>query len=109
MINKYSKNNNAEIGRLIKVPSSCLTKRNVYDRKAALMLMKHLKLAADDKGYLGQDLADTLQRQELKLMTKVRKNMKRKMHLAFDKFFLKKRGIVETIKDQNIFCQVIQN
>jgi hypothetical protein len=79
----------------------CLTKGNVDDRQVVPMLMKNLKgLAAGDKGYLGQDLADTLQQHELKLITKVRKNMKKKMYSAFEKFFLKKRGIIETIIDQ---------
>lgn len=79
----------------------CLTKGNVDDRKVVPMLMKNLKgLVAGDKGYLGQELADKLQQHELRLITKVRKNMKKKMYSAFEKFFLKKRGIIETIIDQ---------
>lgn len=79
----------------------CLTKGNVDDRAVVRKLMANLKgLAAGDKGYLGQALADDLAKQDLKFVTKVRKNMKKKMHSAFEKFFLKQRGIVETIIDQ---------
>lgn len=81
--------------------SFCLTKGNVDDRKVAKQLMKNLEgLAAGDKGYLGQELADELQVQNLKFITKVRKNMKKKMLSAFEKFFLGRRGIIETIIDQ---------
>lgn len=79
----------------------CLTKGNVDDRAAVRKLMAHLKgLGAGDKGYLGKDLADDLAKHDLKFITKVRKNMKKKMLPAFEKFFLSQRGIVETIIDQ---------
>jgi len=41
-----------------------------------------------------KDLADDLTKYDLKFVTKVRKNMKKKMLSAFEKFFLKQRGIV---------------
>jgi len=79
----------------------CLTKGNVDDRAVVRKLMANLKgLGAGDKGYLGKDLADDLAKHDLKFVTKVRKNMKNKMLSAFEKFFLKQRGIVETIIDQ---------
>lgn len=81
--------------------SFCLTKGNVDDRAVVRKLMAHLKgLGAGDKGYLGKDLADDLAKHELKFVTKVRKNMKKKMLSAFETFFLKQRSIVETIIDQ---------
>ena len=81
--------------------SFCLTKGNVDDRAVVRKLMANLKgLGAGDKGYLGQELADDLAKHDLKFITKVRKNMKKKMHSAFEKFFLRQRGIVETIIDQ---------
>jgi len=81
--------------------SFCLTKGNVDDRTVVRKLMANLKvLGAGDKGYLGKDFADDLAKQDLKFVTKVRKNMKKKMLSAFEKFFLKQRGIVETIIDQ---------
>ena len=81
--------------------SFCLTKGNVDDRAVVRKLMANLKgLGAGDKGYLGKNLADDLAKHDLKFITKVRKNMKKKMLSAFEKFFLKQRGIVETIIDQ---------
>ena len=81
--------------------SFCLTKGNVDDRAVVRKLMANLKgIAAGDKGYLGQELAQDLAKHDLKFITKLRKNMKKKMLSAFEKFFLKQRGIVETIIDQ---------
>lgn len=81
--------------------SFCLTKGNVDDRAVVRKLMANLKgLGAGDKGYLGQALADDLAEHGLRFLTKVRKNMKKKMLSAFEIFFLKHRGIVETIIDQ---------
>ena len=81
--------------------SFCLTKGNVDDRAVVRKLMTNLKgIAAGDKGYLGQELAEDLAKHDLKFITKLRKNMKKKMLSAFEKFFLKQRGIVETIIDQ---------
>ena len=81
--------------------SFCLTKGCVDDRSVVKQLMKNLQgLAAGDKGYLGQALAEDLLGQGLRLITKVRKNMKKKALSAFEKFFLKQRGIIETIIDQ---------
>lgn len=79
----------------------CLTKGNVDDRKVMPQLMKNLKgLAAADKGYISESLAAQLQQHDLKLITKVRSNMKKKIYSAFEKFFLKKRGVIETVIDQ---------
>src|SRR3989338_11427967 len=82
--------------------SFCLTKGNVDDRAVVRKLMANLKgLGAGDKGYLGKD---DLAKHDLKFITKVRKSMKKKRHSAFGKFFLKQRGIVETIIDQLKTC-----
>jgi len=76
----------------------CLTKGNVDDRKVMPQLMKNLKgLAAADKGYISESLAAQLQQHDLKLITKVRSNMKKKIYSAFEKFFLKKRGDMATL------------
>lgn len=81
--------------------SFCVTKGNVDDRKVVPQMMKDLSgLAAADKGYLGEKLAEKLQQQDLKFITKVRKNMKKKMLSAFEKFFLSCRSIVETVIEQ---------
>lgn len=88
--------------------SFCLTKANVDDRKPVEKLTKNLQgLAAADKGYLGKELAEKLAGENLKLITKVRKNMKKKMLTAFEKFFLGQRGIVETVIEQlKSICQI---
>jgi Transposase DDE domain len=86
----------------------CLTKGNVDDRVPVEKLMRNLEgLAAADKGYLGKKLEEDLQKNNLKLITKVRKNMKQKMRTAFEKFFLAHRGIVETVIEQlKSICQI---
>ena len=83
------------------IVSFCITKGNVDDRHVVEKLMRGLTgLAAGDKGYLGKELEQTLAKQNLKLITKVRKNMKKKMLGAFEKFFLYQRNIIETVIDQ---------
>ena len=57
-------------------------------------------LAAADKGYIDQALTENLEKRDLRLITKVRKNMKKKMLSAFEIFFLNQRNIIETIIDQ---------
>ena len=72
--------------------SFCVTKGNVDDRQVVEKLMCGLTgLSAGDKGYLGKELQEALAKQDLKLITKVRKNMKKKMLSAFEKFFLYQR------------------
>jgi hypothetical protein len=81
--------------------SFCLTRGNVDDRKVVPKLMKGLSgLAAGDKGYIDKKLEEKLCNQGLKLVTKVKKNMKKKMLSAFEKFFLYQRSIVETVIEQ---------
>jgi hypothetical protein len=83
------------------IVSFCITKGNVDDRQVVEKLTRGLTgLGAGDKGYLGKNLEETLAKKGLKLITKVRKNMKKKILSAFEKFFLYQRGIVETIIDQ---------
>jgi Transposase DDE domain len=83
------------------IVSFCVTKGNRDDRCVVDQLTKNLKgLAAADKGYLGKELAEQLENRGLKLITKVRKNMKKKMLSAFEIFFLNQRNIIETIIDQ---------
>ena len=88
--------------------SFCLTKGNVDDRVPVEKLMHNLHgLAAADKGYISKELEALLQKHNLKFITKVRKNMKKKMRSAFEKFFLYQRGIVETVIEQlKSICQI---
>jgi hypothetical protein len=82
--------------------SCCVTVGNTDDRRPVPKLVQHLfgKVFAD-KGYLSQSLADELmENYALELVTKVRSNMKPQDHDKIDKFFLRKRAIIETIYDQ---------
>lgn len=82
---------------------SCyVTQGNTDDRRPVPKLVHHLfgKVFAD-KGYLSKPLADQLMDDyALQLVTKVRKNMKAQVLDDLDKFFLRKRAIVESIYDQ---------
>lgn len=88
--------------------SFCFTKGNVDDRKVLDKLLKNLKgLIAGDKGYLSKEKSDYFARQGLSLITRVRKNMKKKVLTLFENFFLSKRGIIETVIDQlKSLCQI---
>lgn len=64
-------------------------------------------LAAGDKGYISKKKSEKLEKQGLKLITTVRKNMKKRIMSVFEKFFLGKRGLVETVIDQfKSICQI---
>jgi hypothetical protein len=81
--------------------SFCLTKGNVDDRSVVKQLSQNLTgLMAGDKGYIDQKLTHELADQQLTFITKLRRNMKKKIRTAFETFFLNKRGLVETIIDQ---------
>ncbi len=81
--------------------SFCLTKGNVDDRAVVRHLTKGLTgIMGGDKGYIDNKMTTELDARELRFVTKVRKNMKKKMLSAFERFFLSQRGIIETIIDQ---------
>lgn len=86
----------------------CFTKGNTSDIAVMEKLFKNLSgLAAGDKGYLSKKKAENLKNLGLKFVTKVRKNMKEKTLTFFEKYFLSKRGIVETVIDQlKAICQI---
>jgi len=50
-----------------------------------------------DKGYIGKELFARLLEKGLKIVTRVRKNMKEKIYSNFEKQLLDKRGIIETV------------
>jgi hypothetical protein len=82
---------------------SCrITSGNTDDRRPVPQLVRQLfgKLFGD-KGYLSQPLADQLMEDHaIQLVTKVRSNMKAQVLDELDKFFLRKRAIIESIYDQ---------
>lgn len=81
--------------------SFCVTKGNVDDRIPLERLFKNLEgLAAGDKGYLSKEKTESLLAKGLRLITRVKRNMKEKTLDRFDQFFLNHRGLVETVIDQ---------
>jgi hypothetical protein len=90
------------------IMSCSLSKANVDDRKPVPKLVESLKgWLFGDKGYLGQAFMEKLKEQSIELFTKVKKNIAKKEMSTSQKFFLSKRGLVETVIDQlkNI-CQI---
>ena len=88
--------------------SCCLTKENVDDRTQLEHLFKNLQgLAAEDKGYISEKKRAKLKENGVEFITKHRKNMKKKPLSYFKKFFLSKRGIIETVIEQlKAICQI---
>lgn len=88
--------------------SFCLTRGNVDDRQPLDYLFKGLKgLGAGDKGYLSKKHEEQLAKQGLRLITKVRRNMKKRILTSFEKYFLSQRSLIETIIDQlKAICQI---
>ena len=87
----------------------CLTPGNIDDRRPVPKLAGRLfGTLFGDKGYLSEPLAEQLLvTQGLRLITKLRKNMRNRLLLLSDKLLLRKRAIIETINDQlkNV-CQI---
>lgn len=87
----------------------CLTPGNVDDRRPVPRLVRRLfgKLFGD-RGYISQALAEHLfTTQGLRLITKVRKNMRERLLAYTDKLLLRKRALIESVNDQlkNV-CQI---
>lgn len=78
-----------------------LTPGNTDDRQPVPAMVNRVwgKLFGD-KGYLSQSLSERLLRQDLQLITKVRKNMKQRLLSVFDKLLLRKRAVMESVIDQ---------
>lgn len=85
-----------------------LTSGNVNDRHPLKAFCQKLHgLLFGDKGYLGQAITEQLADMGVKLITPVRKNMKEKMHTAFEKCLLQRRGIIETVNHElKNLCQI---
>lgn len=79
-----------------------LTPASVDDRFPLKQKKFHNKLFGKifgDKGYIGKDLFERLFVDGIHLITKVRKNMKKKAIEYMDKVILRKRAIIETVND----------
>lgn len=96
------------INNLGEIMSCKLTSANIDDRKPVAKLMERLNgWLFGDKGYLGKTFAQKLKAQSIELFTKVKKNMKKNIINPAQKYYLSKRGIIETVNDQlkNV-CQI---
>ena len=79
-----------------------LTPGNVDDRKPLKNKSFNDKIFGKiygDKEYLGKDLFDKLFVDGIHLITKVRKNMKKKAMDFMDRVYLRKRAIIESVND----------
>ncbi|QTE23604.1 IS982 family transposase [Polaribacter cellanae] len=79
-----------------------ITKANVDDRYPLKNKNFHDKIFGKiygDKGYLGKDLFDRLFVDGIHLVTKLRKNMKKKALDFMDTVYLRKRAIIESVND----------
>ena len=77
-----------------------LTSGNVHDIKAVEIISKDLHgMMFGDKGYVGQKVAKTLLERGLRLVTKVKNNMKKPLLSKFEKQLLRQRGMIETVID----------
>jgi len=85
-----------------------LTAGNVDDRKVVDEMTELLKgWLFGDRGYISKYLSSQLSARDLKLITKVKKNMDKVPLSGFEKYFLRKRGFVETgIKKLKQQCQI---
>ena len=93
------------VGELV---NFCVTRGHVADSQPMEQLFRDLQgLAAGDKGYISKDKADRLEQKGLRLLTRVRRNMKEKVMTGFEKCLLAQRSIIETIIDQlKALCQI---
>lgn len=96
-----------DMGEILSV---CLTSGNVDDRdwKVISRLTKQIygKLFAD-RGYLSQKIFEKLFKENITLITKIKKNMKNRLVSFSDKLLLRKRAVIESVNDflKNI-CQI---
>lgn len=84
------------------------TPGNVDDRVPVKHLTKNLfGYLFGDKGYIKQELFEELYEQGVKLVTKIKKNMKNSLMHICEKIMLRKRAIIESVNDflKNV-CQI---
>ena len=89
-----------DLGEII---SFVLTPGNTDDRDIDVVSVLSKELSGKifgDRGYISKELFESLLTNGLKLVTKIRKNMKNKLMDLEDKILLRKRSIIETINDQ---------
>ena len=80
-----------------------LTKANVDDRNIKVlsnMTQSIFGKLFGDKGYISKALSELLFQDGIQLITKVRKNVKKKPLSSSEKILLRKRAIIETVNDE---------
>lgn len=90
-----------DVGELM---SFCFSGGNVSDNNPQLVehLCKNIQAGTTlygDAGYVSHKLFEALWEQGIKLLTKIRRNMKSKFISMKEKFMLKRRSLVETVID----------
>lgn len=89
------------INNLGEIMACSLSSANTDDRKPVPQLVKNLNgWLFGDKGYLGKEFLEKLKAQSIDILTKVKKNMKKKVINLTQQFYLSKRGLIETVNDQ---------
>lgn len=85
-----------------------ITSGNVHDLCPVEDLVKHLFGALfGDKGYLSSKMFKKLYKQGVKLITTLRKNMKNKLMLSWEKLLLRSRGLIESVNNRLKYgCQI---
>jgi hypothetical protein len=88
------------INHLGEIQGVKMSQGNVDDRKPVPELVKKLKgLLLADKGYISSNLFAELYDKGLKLVTGIRKGMKKSLISFHEKLLLRKRSIIETVFD----------
>ena len=98
------------INDLGEICAFCLTAGNVDDRNIDVIYQLCDELWGKlfgDRGYISKTLFERLYREGIKLITRLRKNMKNVLMDMEDKLLLRKRAVIESVNDflKNI-CQV---
>ena len=90
-------NDKGEIIQWQLTPGNCDDREPLKNRKFTERLFG--KLFAD-RGYISQDLFESLFVDDIHLVTKIRKNMKNSLMNLYDKIILRKRAVIETVNDE---------
>ena len=88
------------INHLGEIQGVKMSQGNVDDRKPVPELVRKLKgLLLADKGYISSNLFAELYNKGLKLVTGIKKGMKKSLISFHEKLLLRKRSIIETVFD----------
>lgn len=88
------------INQLSQVMSLRVTQGNVDDRNPLISMCQGLEgYIFGDRGYISKDKEATLAKQGLKLITTLKKNMKKVFRTKTEKSLLRYRGMIETMID----------